>query len=157
LKAVPGKKVGIVWQGNTKFPGDRFRSVALKQFAPLARVPGITLCGIQVGEARKQIEDCGFDVLDFGGELTADFGETAGLMMNLDMIVSTCTSPAHLAGALGRPLWMALSANPDWRWLRDREDSPWYPTARLFRQPKLGEWEPVFERMAEALGVWASE
>jgi hypothetical protein len=132
LKSVPGFKVGIAWQGNTQFPGDCWRSVKLKEFAPLAAVPGVTLCSLQVSEARKQIPDCGFPVLDLGSELAKDFGDTAGLMMNLDLVISTCTS--------------------DWRWLRDREDSPWYPSARLFRQEKMLEWSPLFERMALELG-----
>ena len=151
LSATRGFKIGIVWQGNPKFPGDRWRSVPLKFFAPIAAVPGVEICSLQKGEPRKQIAECGFAVRDLGAETQSDLGDVAGLMINLDLIISTCTSMVHLAGALARPTWVILSANPDWRWLRDRTDSPWYPTVRLFRQEKLGEWPAVFQSIAQEL------
>jgi ADP-heptose:LPS heptosyltransferase len=79
------------------------------------------------------------------------FREVAAVMANLDLLVMSDTGPTHLAGALGRPVWLALSRHPDWRWLRDRNDSPWYPTMRLFRQKMPGDWPEVFERLASAL------
>jgi hypothetical protein len=95
-----------------------------------------------------------FPLLDLGRELdeaTGPFMDTAAVMKNLDLVVSADTAIAHLAGALGVPVWLALSAAADWRWLLEREDSPWYPTMRLFRQVRFGEWGPVFERMADEL------
>jgi ADP-heptose:LPS heptosyltransferase len=87
---------------------------------------------------------------DYTDELE-DFADTAALIMNLDLVISVDTSVAHLAGALGRPVWTLLHADPDWRWLLQREDSPWYPTMRLFRQPVLGDWDPVIRRVAAEL------
>ena len=150
LAGVRGFKVGVAWQGNPKHIGDRWRSVPLSRFAPLAAVPGVTLVSVQKGPGAEQVAGCGFPLLDLGPEL-GDFGDTAGLLTNLDLIASVDTAVVHLAGALARPVWVALPLNADWRWLRDREDSPWYPTARLFRQSKFGEWGPVFARMADEL------
>ena len=86
-----------------------------------------------------------------------DFYDLAALMMNMDLIITVDTAPAHLAGALGKPTWMLTPANPDWRWLLNRNDSPWYPTLRLFRKPKLGSWSPVVERIAQELKSLASK
>jgi hypothetical protein len=128
----------------------------LAQFAPLARVPGVRLLSLQKGLGREQIPALRglFPVTDLGAELdeaTGPFLDTAAVMMNLDLVVTSDTSIAHLAGALGVPVWVALQDVPDWRWLLDREDSPWYPTMRLFRQTTPGRWEDVFDRIAEAL------
>src|SRR5262249_56811402 len=84
-----------------------------------------------------------------------DFAETAAVVANLDLVVTVDTAVAHLAGAMGRPVWVALKQVPDWRWLLGREDSPWYPTARLFRQPRAGDWDEVFRRIAGELAVLA--
>jgi hypothetical protein len=151
-------KVGIAWQGSTTFAGDRMRSAPLRHFEPLARVEGVRLFGLQKGPGREQIRAVArrFRLIDLGGELdeiAGAFLDTAAVMMSLDLVVTTDTSVAHLAGALGVPVWVALSIGPDWRWLLGREDSPWYPSMRLFRQAHLHEWDEVFERMAGELGT----
>jgi Flp pilus assembly protein TadD len=156
LGAYPGFKVGIAWQGNPKFRMDRARSMPLAQFAPLARVPGVHLLSLQKGVGREQLAapERRFPVTDLGGQLdetTGAFMDTAAAMKNLDLVVTSDTAIAHLAGALGVPVWVALQDIADWRWLMDREDSPWYPTMRLFRQTRPGGWEDVFERIALAL------
>ena len=114
------------------------------------------LFGLQKGPAREQIRDVArlFAVTDLGAtldEAAGAFVDTAAVMKNLDLVISTDTAVAHLAGALGVPVWVALSVGPDWRWLLGREDCPWYPTMRLFRQSRLHDWDEVFERMAAEL------
>jgi Flp pilus assembly protein TadD len=156
LGSYPGFKVGIVWQGNRKFRSDRRRSVPLVQFAPLARVPGVHLLSLQKGAGCEQLPALQgrFPVIDLGSQLdetTGPFMDTAAVMKNLDLVVTSDTATAHLAGALGVPVWVALHDIPDWRWLLHREDSPWYPTMRLFRQTRPGQWEDVFHRIAGEL------
>jgi tetratricopeptide (TPR) repeat protein len=156
LSAYPGLKIGIAWQGNPKFRLDKIRSIPLAQFAPLADVPGVHLLSLQKGFGREQLAapERRFPVTDLGGQLdetTGAFMDTAAVMKNLDLIITSDTSMAHLAGALGVPVWLALNAVPDWRWLLNRDDCPWYPTMRLFRQTRPGHWENVFHRMAEVL------
>ena len=152
LGSYPGFKIGIVWQGNPKFRLDRFRSTSLIQFAPLARVPGVHLFSLQKGSGAEQLAAATdrFPVTDLGSGLD-DFVDTAAVLKNLDLVISVDTAIAHLAGALGVPVWVALPFAPDWRWLMGREDSPWYRTMRLFRQTRPGQWEDVFHRIAEAL------
>ncbi len=148
-----GFRIGINWQG---FPGrfeDKGRSMKLTAFAPLASVPGVRLISLQKGEGEDQIESAGFPVetldgLDAGPDA---FLDTAAVMENLDLIITSDTSIAHLAGALGLSVWVALRRVPDWRWMLDQADSPWYPTMQLFRQSVDGDWEPVFAAMREAL------
>ncbi len=152
LSELPGRKVGIVWQGNPTHVGDRWRSVRLSQFAPLAAVPGVTLVGVQKGAGRDQLADAPFPLVDLGAELADDWADTAGLLGALDLLVSVDTAVVHLAGALGRPAWVLLPLNADWRWLRHRADTPWYSSLRLFRQERFGDWSEVFERVADALG-----
>ena len=155
LAEVGGFRVGIVWQGNPFHKWDRHRSVPLWRFAPLADLPGVTLVSLQKGPGTEQLE--GFSRFRVVVPETAPMGtpgafaDTAALIANLDLVVTVDTAVAHLAGALGAPVWVALAALSDWRWLRDRDDSPWYPTLRLFRQPQLGDWGSVFERMAKML------
>jgi tetratricopeptide (TPR) repeat protein len=153
-------KVGIAWQGNPKFPGDRLRSVPLRHFAPLGRREGVRLFALQKGSGRDQVGAAlaDFHVTDLGGRLDESSGafmDTAAVMMSLDLVVTTDTAVAHLAGALGVPVWVALGVGADWRYLEGREDSPWYPTMRLFRQERLYEWDELFERIAAALPVRA--
>jgi tetratricopeptide (TPR) repeat protein len=156
LSKFAGYRVGIFWQGRTSYREDRFRSVALSQFAPLAQVSGARLFSLQKGPGSEQISAVQgrFHVVDLGSaadERSGPFMDTAAIMKNLDLIVTTDTAGAHLAGALGVPVWCALRSSPDWRWLADRDDSPWYPTMRLFRQTSAGDWPGVFRRMAAAL------
>ena len=123
-------------------------------FRPLTTVPGVRLISLQKGEGEDQVPAAAFTVetlpgLDAGPDA---FLDTAAVMLTLDLVVTSDTSIAHLAGALGRPVWVALRRVPDWRWLLDRRDSPWYPTMRLFRQTTDGDWTSVFAAMTEALG-----
>jgi tetratricopeptide (TPR) repeat protein len=156
-----GLRVGIIWQGNRKYVRDRFRSIPLAKFEPLARIPGVHLYSVQAQVGLDQLATlpAGMTVTRFGDEIEDNpngFDEMAGLMANLDLLVMSDTGPAHLASALGRPVWMALTRYPDWRWMREREDSPWYPSLRLFRQETQGDWDSVFARIAEALQAEAA-
>jgi hypothetical protein len=150
--------VGIAWQGSPDHSNDANRSVQLEQFAPLTEVPGVRLWSLQKGKGIEQLPGSPFQVVDLNSNPTyrdGDLLETAAVMQALDLIISIDTGLAHLAGALGRPVWIALPHVAEWRWLRDRDDSPWYPTARLFRQSEPGDWHGVFRRMAEALAEFA--
>jgi tetratricopeptide (TPR) repeat protein len=155
LKRFPGLKIGIAWQGNRDYPEDRLRSVALRQFAPLAR-EGVHLISLQIGPGREQIdEEAGCfrveEVSPRGGEASWTFLDDAAVMKGLDLVISVDTAVAHLAGGLGVRGWVALAFAAEWRWLLGREDSPWYPTLRLFRQRRPGDWDEVFARMAAGL------
>jgi tetratricopeptide (TPR) repeat protein len=142
--------IGIAWQGNPTFRGDKTRSIPFSLFERLASVPGVRLISLQKGqlgtEQRRALTKP-FPILDLSDRLST-FSDTAAVMMNLDLVVSSCTAVPHLAGALGIPVWTVLQFVPDWRWQLERQDSPWYPTMRLFRQSKPGDWEGVFERIA---------
>ena len=156
LESFGGFRIGIAWQGNPANPGDSHRSIPLAQFAILARIPGVRLISLQKGPGTQQLSGIAesFPVLDLASRLdetSGAFMDTAAVMMNLDLVITSDTAVAHLAGALGVPVWMALPLAPDWRWLLQREDSPWYPTMRLFRQARFGDWKDVFERIAEAV------
>ena len=155
LSASPGFKVGIAWQGNPNYPADRYRSFPLARFAPLAGVPGVRLFSLQKGPGTEQLRAAGmFPVIDLGPRLdegTGPFVDTAAVMKNLDLVVTVDTALAHLAGALGVPVWLVLSSAADCRWMLDREDSPWYPTLRLFRPSAGDAGADVFARLAAAL------
>ncbi len=148
-------RVGIVWQGNVHFAWDRWRSVPLEQFAGLAGVEGVELVSLQKGPGAEQLEGLRgrFSVTLLEGLDGAGGGvlDTAAVMSCLDLVACVDTAAGHLAGALGVPVWLALSALSDWRWLRGRQDTPWYPSMRLFRQRRLGEWDEVFSRMVGEL------
>jgi Tfp pilus assembly protein PilF len=154
--ASPSLKVGIVWQGNTAHKGDRFRSIPLSKFAPLAAVEGVELISLQKGFGSEQIE-ANKELVPLrewsdAQDLTADaLLDTAAMMQCLDLVITIDTSIAHLAGALAVPVWVAMPLANDWRWLLEREETPWYPTMRLFRQSQLGDWDEVIERLAEGL------
>jgi tetratricopeptide (TPR) repeat protein len=155
IGAKPGFKVGIAWQGKTTYKDDRFRSIPLARFGPLAQ-EGVELISLQKGPGAEQLAELEgrFHVTDFPSSFDHQHGpfmDTAAVMKNLDLVITTDTAIAHLAGALAVPVWVALSISPDWRWLLEREDSPWYPTMRLFRQTSFDEWQPVFERIAGEL------
>jgi tetratricopeptide (TPR) repeat protein len=151
LSEYPKPRVGIVWSGNPKHTHDKNRSIPLSVLLPLGEAGDFVFHSLQVGEASRQASSAdGMKVVDHSAELT-DYGETAGLVENLDLVIAVDTSVAHLAGAMGKLVWVMLPAAPDWRWMLGREDSPWYPSMRLFRQEKRGEWASVIERMAEAL------
>jgi tetratricopeptide (TPR) repeat protein len=161
LRGIQGFKVGIAWAGSPKHPHDRFRSVRLGQFAPLARVPGVHLVSLQKGWAWGQMteSDNVVPVIDLGetlDESTGAFMETAAALLNLDLVITVDTAIAHLAGGLGVNVWVPLQFSPDWRWSLAGETTPWYPTMRLFRQRELNQWPGVFEQMAEELSRLAA-
>jgi hypothetical protein len=156
LEHLPGFKVGIAWQGNAEYLGDNFRSIPLARFAALAEVPGVHLVNLQKGPGAEQVQAMAgrFPVLDFGDRLDSSAGpfmDTAAIMQCLDLVISSDTAIPHLAGALGVPVWVALTFVPDWRWLLHRRDSPWYPSMHLFRQTRQGNWDDVFQRTAAEL------
>lgn len=155
-------RVGINWQGNPQYRGDRQRSIPLVHFAPLGRLPGVRLYSLQKNFGREQLLDAGVElaVTDLGPHLdeqSGPFMDTAALATTLDVVITSDTAVAHLCGAVGARTWLALPYAADWRWLRDIETSPWYPTMRLFRQPQPGDWSAVFNRIAEELESLASE
>jgi Glycosyltransferase family 9 (heptosyltransferase) len=144
-------RVGIVWSGRSTHANDANRSIALSSLMPL-RSPDVQLVSLQ-NEVRAEdakVLAANAQILHFGSELK-DFSDTAALVSLVDLVVSVDTSVAHLAGALGKPVWILIPFAPDWRWLLEREDSPWYPTARLFRQPKIGDWDSVIDKVRQAL------
>jgi hypothetical protein len=151
-------RVGLVWAGNPEFKDDRRRSLHLSQLEPLADIKGVVFYSLQKGRPALQLGSPlpGMKMIDLGSELT-DFADTAAVMSSLDLIITTDTSVAHLAGALGLPVWVMLHYVPSWRWLLDREDSPWYPTMRLFRQKTPGDWPEVIERVAQTLEALRGE
>jgi tetratricopeptide (TPR) repeat protein len=161
LAALPGLKVGLTWQGNVdaeRQEGFRGRSFPLGAAAPLAQVAGATLISLQKGEGSEQRSRVAFGAQILELTEPSNMGpdeilDTVALMATLDVIITSDTATAHLAGSLGLPVWVVLSASADWRWLTDRDDSPWYPTMRLFRQSTSGNWGEVFERVARALAA----
>ena len=151
VAALPGFRVGLVWAGGPGLVADRRRSMALERFAPLAEVPGVSLVSLQKGAAAAQVRaSSALRLHDFTDDLQ-DFADTAALVASLDLVISVDTSVVHLAGALGRPVWLLDRFDNCWRWLRGREDSPWYPTLRLFRQTAPGDWDGVIARVGVAL------
>ncbi|MFM0290103.1 tetratricopeptide repeat protein [Paraburkholderia megapolitana] len=143
-------KVGLAWSGNPRHNNDENRSVPFAALAPLLALDATFVCLQPQVRVRDQEALAASGVLSFGDAL-ADFADTAALVEALDLVVSVDTSVVHLAGAVGRPVWVLLPRAPDWRWLLEREDSPWYPTARLFRQTRPGDWPDVVVRIREAL------
>ena len=147
-------KVGLVWAGGRDYKADRVRTIGFKPFAPLLGNPAVRYVSLHA-EARE--EDAALmaahpEILHFGSELT-DFADTAAVISQLDLVISVDTAVAHLAGAMAKPVWILLPFTPDWRWLLGRDDSPWYPTARLFRQERSGDWPGVIARVREALAA----
>lgn len=144
-------KVGLVWAGNPDHANDKRRSVAAPLMQCLLKIPGTSFYSLQVGGRSGDVKEFGRKVTDLSPELT-DWTETAGALMNLDLLITVDTSAAHMAGALGRPVWMLLPVECDFRWLLRREDTPWYPSMRLFRQSNRGDWQEVLQRVKLALG-----
>ncbi|HEX3726180.1 MAG TPA: tetratricopeptide repeat-containing glycosyltransferase family protein [Pirellulales bacterium] len=148
-------KVGIAWQGSRGFRGDYYRSIPLAQLAPLARLANVQLFSLQRGFGREQVGTFAesWPLVEFDDSFDADgaFVDTAAVMMNLDVVITSDTAIAHLAGGLGVNVWVALQYSPNWRWLLKRADSPWYPSMRLFRQARWGDWTELFERIAGEL------
>ncbi|TAM51185.1 MAG: tetratricopeptide repeat protein [Paraburkholderia sp.] len=164
----PSLKVGLVWAGGHRphvpelRKNDARRSLAYDRFAPIVEVPGVQFFSLQKGEnaahqlnAMRERHEPSRRVIDWSAELT-DFADTAALVDNLDLVISVDTSTAHLAGAMNKPIWILNRLDTCWRWMLEREDSPWYPSARLFRQPALGDWDSVIESIASALTTLAA-
>jgi len=154
LEALIGKpmKVGIVWAGEPANPQNYKRSCSLSHFLELLNLPDITFYSLQKGSRARDLAQLPYQgsLHDLSNQL-GDFADTAAVVSQLNLIITVDTAVAHLAGALGQPVWVLLSFVPDWRWMMDREDSPWYPTMRLFRQKHYGDWEGVLGRVGEAL------
>ncbi|CAE6840777.1 hypothetical protein R75465_06705 [Paraburkholderia aspalathi] len=154
LADLPRPLVALVWAGRPTHFNDANRSITLAQFAPLAR-PGMTFLSIQKGPAAKQATapPPGMSLVSLSDDIH-DFEDTAAILSTADLLISVDSSPVHLAGALGRPVWVMLPFVPDWRWLLERTDTPWYPQTRLFRQTARGDWGGVTAAMAHVLAGW---
>lgn len=156
LGSSPRTKVGLVWKGNPQHVDDRRRSIDPRLLSPLLQVADVDWYSLQVAAAPTESTSTSRPpegLIDFTGHLT-DFAETAAFMEELDLIISVDTATAHLAGALGRPVWTLLPFAPDWRWGLESESTPWYSTMRLFRQKSAGDWEEVIQRVAEKLSAF---
>ena len=153
LAKLPRPLVALVWAGRPSHHNDANRSMSLADLAPLA-LPGITYLAIQKGPKAEEAKapPPGMSVVSLSDEI-ADFEDTAAILSIADLLISVDSSPVHLAGALGRPAWVMLPFVPDWRWLTDRADTPWYPSLRLIRQQKRGDWAPVLHEMAKSLAA----
>ncbi len=155
LGELPGLKVGLAWAGSEKHANDFRRSIPDGTLAPILATAGASFVSLQVGARAGDVATLPTDAItDLSAELT-DFAETAGAIANLDLVIAVDTAVAHLAGAMGKPVWMLLPLSPDWRWLLGHDDSPWYPTMRLYRQRALGDWAGVIVRVAADLGELA--
>jgi tetratricopeptide (TPR) repeat protein len=164
LSGLHGRRIGLVWAGKSRpwdsvlVALDQRRSTTLASMAPLASVPGCHFISLQLGAPGGQAADApaGMVMHDFTGELVT-LADTAALVANLDLVISVDTSTAHLAGALGKPIWLLNRFDTCWRWFLDRDDSPWYPTMRIFRQPEAGDWGTVMRSVTEALRAFADD
>jgi hypothetical protein len=145
-------KIGLVWAGIPGHKNDRNRSCSLDIFSPLANIHDTTFYSLQKGDAAEQAKSPpeGLKLVDYTEEIH-DFSDTAALIENLDLVISVDTAVAHLSGALNKPVWTLLPFAPDWRWLLNRNDSPWYSTMRLFRQPSHGDWVSVISSVVREL------
>jgi ADP-heptose:LPS heptosyltransferase len=145
-------KVGLVWAGNPKHTNDRNRSIPLEKFETVLNTGKIRFFSLQVGDQSAEIRRLGYQdqLEDLSGTLT-DFSATAAIMAHLDLVISVDTAPAHLAGAMGRAVWTLVTFAPDWSWMLERSDSPWYPTMKIFRQKKIGDWDGVLAEVKENL------
>jgi tetratricopeptide (TPR) repeat protein len=151
LANAQGLKVGLVWAGSPAYRNDRKRSIDLSAFEPLAAVPGISWFSLQVGPPSARLQQpTHLAIQDLGSTLT-DWVDTAQLIQQLDLVITVDTAVAHLAGAMGKPVWVLVPDAADWRWLLGRDDSPWYPSLRLFRQEQADAWEPVIARVGSKL------
>jgi Flp pilus assembly protein TadD len=151
-------RVGLAWAGNPEHIRDLQRSTTLERFAPLAAVPGVKFFSLQKGAGSEQTSSppAGMQLTNLADQLN-DLSDTAAAILNLDLVIAVDTAVAHLAGALGKPVWLLVGYSPDWRWLRDRADSPWYTTMELVRQRKLHDWGELLRRVAGKLRTTVSE
>lgn len=143
-------RVGIAWAGNPMHVKDRTRSIALPRWAPLAEAKNVIFYSLQKGLTSAPAPPAGMELIDLTAEL-GDFADTAALVENLDLVVTVDTAIAHLAAAMGKPVWVLIAFSPDWRWMLGRSDSPWYSSLRLFRQPRFGDWDSVIQTVAAEL------
>jgi hypothetical protein len=147
----PKLKVGIVWAGSADHANDANRSCTLEAFVPLTRLANVQLYSLQKGDHEQDLtRHDHLPIIDLAPDLHS-FGDTAAVIDLLDLVISVDTAVLHLSGAIGKPAWALIPFAPDWRWLLNREDSPWYPTLRLFRQTKAGQWQDVIQRVMEQL------
>ncbi len=157
LSHLRGKKVGIAWQGNVDPTIDPWRSVSLALFFPFINIENIHLVSLQVGEEAVRVRTVD-GILNLGEQFNPDsLSDAAAVLQSLDLVITIDSAMAHLAGALGIPVWVALQYSADWRWFLETDESPWYPTMRLFRQKETHNWEDVFARMYLALRAFAIE
>jgi Flp pilus assembly protein TadD len=150
LAGIVDRKVGIAWAGSKSLRADAKRSIALRRFAPLLGIDGVQLISLQKGPAAIELNDCGWPVADWMAQCR-DLMDTAALIANLDLVVTVDTVIAHLAGALGKPVWLLNRFGSEWRWGLERDHSPWYPTMQIFRQAEPNDWDSVIERVAADL------
>jgi ADP-heptose:LPS heptosyltransferase len=153
-RSPPGRRIGLVCHGDQRHPRDRDRSIALAAFAPILTLPDIAFVLVQT-EIRST-DRAAFEAADnvrCPAAALTDYADTAALLSGLDLLISVDTSAAHLAGAMGLPVWTLLPYFPDYRWGLGSDDSAWYPSMRLFRQERAGAWQPVIERVRAALGI----
>jgi hypothetical protein len=143
----PGLRIGVAWAGKPSNLSDHRRSISPDRLAPLFALPGLRFVSLQQAGPRPPAD---VSLLDFMGEMT-DFADTAALIANLDLVISVDTAVAHLAAALGKPVWLLDRFDACWRWLDGRRDSPWYPSLRLYRQPRPGDWDSVLAEVAHDL------
>ncbi len=157
---IPGarKRIGIVWAGRPTHNNDRRRSARLSDFAPLANLSDVALISLQKGPSTDQagLYFGRAPLVNVGAEIN-DYDDTMALLECLDLVVTVDTSVAHLAAAMGKPVWILLARSPDWRWLMNQDDTPWYPTVRLFRQTVARQWGDVMRSVAEAVTGWAGQ
>jgi hypothetical protein len=148
-------KVGLAWAGKPTHKRDRYRSFPLSLYAPLAGYQDIIFYSLQkgAGEEESMNPPAGMKLIDFTRELS-DFSDTAALIANLDLVISADTAVAHLAGAMGKPVWTLLPYAPDWRWLLGRSATPWYPTMKLFRQNEPQGWKSVIQHVVDSLAEY---
>jgi tetratricopeptide (TPR) repeat protein len=150
LRALPGLKVGLAWAGNSRLDTDSIRSIPLMKLASLLSIEGITWVSLQKGNSSRQLRDIDVPVHDWMEECQT-LEDTAALMEGLDLVITVDTSIVHLSGAIGRPTWLLNRYETEWRWLLEREDSPWYSSLRIFRQPIAKDWDSVITRVADEL------
>lgn len=144
------RRIGVAWAGNSTHNNDRNRSIPFDIFGSLFDITEVSWISLQVEKRPTDLTRGADKVIDISGDLI-DFAETAGVIANLDLVITVDSAVAHLAGALGQKTWLLLPFNPDWRWQLDREDSPWYPTLYLFRQREMDTWPEVLVRVKKSL------
>ena len=158
LPATRQFRIGIVWAGNPANQRDRHRSCRLDDFAPVLKLPGVEFVSFQVGPRAGELRSSGWrGLIREAGDRLAPFETTADALADVDLVITVDTAMAHLAGALGRPVWTLLAFAPDWRWILGRIDTPWYPTMRLFRQPAPNDWAGAFREVRRVLAARLAE